>query len=135
MCRACGGSGVEGMMMKGSNKSGAIEHHRRKRQVSELCRHLRAAIDILEEIAAEPDKPVERGAPSSPPPRVPPLVIPPSKLAYSVKDACALIGLSRSKIYALMASGELGSIRVGGRRLIPADAIRRLFEEVPPGDD
>ena len=103
--------------MKGSAKSGAIEHYPRKRQVSELCRHLRAAIDILEEIASEPDKPVERGAPSSPPPHVPPLVIPPSKLAYSVKDVCALIGLSRSKIYALMASGELGSIRVARRQL------------------
>lgn len=118
-------------MMKGPSKSGAIEHYRRKRQVSELSRHLRAAIDILEEIASEPDKPVERAAPSSASPHVLPPVIPASKLAYSVKDACALTGLSRSKIYALMASGELGSIRVGGRRLIPMDAIRRLFEEAP----
>lgn len=122
-------------MIKVSSKLGAIENHRRKRQVSEFCRHLRAAIDILEEIASEPDTSVQRAAPSSPPPRVPPPVIPPSKLAYSVKDACALTGLSRSKIYALMASSELGSIRVGGRRLIPVDAIRRLFEGTPPGEE
>jgi hypothetical protein len=48
-------------------------------------------------------------------------------LAYRVNDAVKISGLSRSSIYKLIAEGELRSILVAGRRLIPADALRSLL--------
>lgn len=52
----------------------------------------------------------------------------PPKLCYSVKEACTVTPWGRSTLYQLMASGRLRSVRVGGRRLIPADALRALVE-------
>ena len=49
------------------------------------------------------------------------------RIAYSVAEACGLIGISRSKLYQLIASGELGSKKIGRRRLIPAKDLDRLF--------
>jgi excisionase family DNA binding protein len=37
-------------------------------------------------------------------------------------------GLSRSSLYVLIAEQKLKSIKVGGRRLIPAAALRDLLE-------
>jgi excisionase family DNA binding protein len=39
-------------------------------------------------------------------------------------EAAELIGLGRSKVYALLASGELPSVRIGGSVRIPLDALR-----------
>jgi excisionase family DNA binding protein len=41
-----------------------------------------------------------------------------------------MVGLSRSRIYQLIGSGELRSIKVGRRRLVPMSAISELL-----GDD
>ncbi len=40
----------------------------------------------------------------------------------------ALGGISRSKIYELLRSGELGSVKIGSRRLIPATAIYEFIQ-------
>jgi excisionase family DNA binding protein len=48
-------------------------------------------------------------------------------LAYRVNDAVKVSGLSRNSIYKLIAKGELRSVLVAGRRLIPADALRELL--------
>lgn len=62
---------------------------------------------------------------SSPPPD--PSSIP-ARLAYPVTEACSLLGdISRKSIYDLMASGELRSVYIAGRRLIPAGAIEELI--------
>lgn len=50
------------------------------------------------------------------------------KLAYSVDEAIEATTVGRSKLYELMASGELESVQVGRRRLIPADALRRFMD-------
>ncbi len=50
------------------------------------------------------------------------------RLAFTVKDAVDAIGLSRSKLYAMMKEGTLRSVLVGGRRLIPVDALRALVD-------
>jgi excisionase family DNA binding protein len=47
--------------------------------------------------------------------------------AYSVKDFCKAFGLSRSTAYNLMADGRLRTVRIAGRRLIPADAAESLL--------
>jgi excisionase family DNA binding protein len=40
------------------------------------------------------------------------------RLAYSVAEAAAVSNLSRSKLYELLGSGELHSVKIAGRRLI-----------------
>jgi excisionase family DNA binding protein len=49
--------------------------------------------------------------------------------AYRVQDFCKYYGLSRSTVYLLMAKGKLRSVRVAGRRLIPADAAEALIRQ------
>jgi excisionase family DNA binding protein len=47
--------------------------------------------------------------------------------AYTVKAAQQLLMLSRSTIYKLIKSRTLSSVKVGGRRLIPHDALEALI--------
>ena len=48
-------------------------------------------------------------------------------LAYRVEDACRVIGIGRTSLYALIGAGTLTPIRVAGRTLIPADQLRALI--------
>ncbi len=48
---------------------------------------------------------------------------PDQKLAFTPYDCRAMLSLGRDKVYALIHSGELGSIRVGRRLLVPREAI------------
>ena len=52
---------------------------------------------------------------------------PDTVLAYRINDAAKVAGFSRSSLYALIGEGKLRSVRVAGRRLIPADALRDLL--------
>jgi excisionase family DNA binding protein len=45
------------------------------------------------------------------------------KLLYAVNEAATATGIGRSKLYELMASGAIESVKVGKRRLIPAEAL------------
>ena len=45
------------------------------------------------------------------------------KLLYGIEEATHATGIGRSKLYELMAAGELESIKCGKRRLIPADSL------------
>lgn len=47
--------------------------------------------------------------------------------AYRVQDFCRAFGISRSTVYNLMADGRLQTVRIAGRRLIPADAAEALL--------
>jgi len=46
------------------------------------------------------------------------------KLLLKPTEAADLIGVGRSKMYALLAAGELPSVRVGGSVRVPATALR-----------
>lgn len=55
----------------------------------------------------------------------------------SIATAGHLLGVSRSTIWRMIRRGELPSLRQGGRRLVPADAlhrgsIRTRSNSVPP---
>lgn len=50
------------------------------------------------------------------------------KLCYTPTEAAALLGVGRTKVYELMASGQLASIRIGRARRIPATALRTFVE-------
>jgi len=56
---------------------------------------------------------------NNPPPDNPPL-------AYRVDDFCRLIGICRTNVYGLMKAGQLRTVLIGGRRLIPASEAGRL---------
>jgi excisionase family DNA binding protein len=47
--------------------------------------------------------------------------------AVSVEDAARRLGISPRGVARLVAGGELSSLRVGRRRLIPVQAIDRLL--------
>ena len=51
------------------------------------------------------------------------------RLFWSIKETAHKLGVSRSTVYRLLYTGELYSIKVGGSRRIPVDAILSLFED------
>jgi excisionase family DNA binding protein len=44
-------------------------------------------------------------------------------LLITVDEAARLLGVSRSKLYPLLSAGEIESIKFGGHRRIPRDAV------------
>jgi excisionase family DNA binding protein len=50
------------------------------------------------------------------------------RLAYTVTEFCQAARISRSTVYALMSSGKLRTVRVGGRRMVPVESARALFQ-------
>lgn len=51
----------------------------------------------------------------------------PPKIGYSIREASAATSLSKSSLYNYLASGRLRAVRVGGRTIIPADALLALI--------
>lgn len=51
----------------------------------------------------------------------------PKRLAYSPAEAAALLGCARSSIYQSLRRGDVRSVLLGGRRLIPAAELTRLL--------
>jgi excisionase family DNA binding protein len=49
----------------------------------------------------------------------------------SVSLACRILGLSRTSLYALMASGRIRSVTIGRRRLVPLEAIDEFVASLP----
>lgn len=49
---------------------------------------------------------------------------------HAVAAAAERIGMSRSRLYELFAAGELRSVKVGRRRLIPESAIAEYIARV-----
>ena len=50
---------------------------------------------------------------------------PVEKILYTPTEAAEALGISRSTIYVLMASGDVPSVRIGACRRVPVDALRR----------
>lgn len=48
------------------------------------------------------------------------------KLLLSPEEAAEVLGITRSTIYDLIRMRVLTSVKIGRRRLVPADACRRL---------
>ena len=48
--------------------------------------------------------------------------------AYRVNEFCDAYGISRTSTYEMIKSGELSSVKVAGRRLIPADVAEALLK-------
>jgi excisionase family DNA binding protein len=52
----------------------------------------------------------------------------PSALAYSIPNAAARIGISRSNLYELIRAGEIPIIKVGARSLVGDHDLRAFLE-------
>ena len=51
----------------------------------------------------------------------------PPKIGYSIREACRASSLGRTTIYNHIAAGRLRAVRVGGRTIIPAEALHALI--------
>lgn len=56
-----------------------------------------------------------------------------TKLLLTVPEAAAALGISRSKLYQLIAAGTVRSVRIDGSRRVPVESlttyIHQLMEE------
>lgn len=50
------------------------------------------------------------------------------KLTATVKEACEITGLGKTKLYDLMNAGAIRTTTVGRRRLVSMDSLRALLE-------
>lgn len=50
------------------------------------------------------------------------------KLAYSIKETAAVLGVGRTSIYAMVGDGRLETFKVGRRTLIKVESIRRFVD-------
>ena len=55
------------------------------------------------------------------------VVEPIQPIAFTIPDAVAYSGLSRSRLYNLIKDGSLESLQIGGRRMIRRDSLDALF--------
>jgi len=51
-----------------------------------------------------------------------------SPISVRVKQACEIIGIGRSKLYQLIASGEIETIKIGCATLIPISSLHQFIE-------
>jgi len=57
------------------------------------------------------------------------------KLLFSVLDVVEVTDLSRSTVYEYLATGQLASVKVGARRLVPAAALDAFIDYARTQDD
>lgn len=55
------------------------------------------------------------------------------RLTMTVDEAAAALGISRNLAYELVERGELPSVRLGRRLVVPKRALERLLEVEPAG--
>lgn len=53
-----------------------------------------------------------------------------AKLLYTPREAADLLGISRSTLYVLLASEQIGSVHIGASRRITADALRNYVAQL-----
>ncbi len=53
------------------------------------------------------------------------------KLLLTPTEAADVLGIGRSKVYELLQTGQLHSVRIGTCRRIPADALHDLVAALP----
>jgi len=56
----------------------------------------------------------------------------PERLTYTVDQAGRLLGISRNSAYQRVADGQIPTIRMGRRLLVPKTALDRLLETAAP---
>lgn len=49
------------------------------------------------------------------------------KISATVKEACEMTGLGKTKLYELMNENRIETITIGRRRLVKVESLRALF--------
>jgi excisionase family DNA binding protein len=52
------------------------------------------------------------------------------KLLLTPEETAQVLSIGRSKVYELMSCGNLPSVRIGGSRRVPVDALNRFIESL-----
>lgn len=53
----------------------------------------------------------------------------PEPLANAIPDVCRRLGIGRSTVYELIGAGQIKTIKIGQRTLIPESELRRFVAE------
>lgn len=56
-----------------------------------------------------------------------------NKLLLTTAEAAAALGIGRSKVYELLRTGDLPSVRIGTCRRIPADSLTTFLTSLRAG--
>ncbi len=111
--------------MRGMGDFQRAQMKHRDARVSAMAQHLRAAVDLWEEIQLYPFKKEEPSEPPPAPPAPPPVIaLPSEKLAYGIKDAASALGIGRTTIWRAIKEGKLPAVKVGNRTLIRTEALQ-----------
>ncbi len=62
-------------------------------------------------------------------PRAPSEPVPLKRIGYRVNDFCLVTGIGRTSLYDLINSGKIRTVRIAGRRIIPAGEAERIMAE------
>ena len=57
-------------------------------------------------------------------------VIRPERLLYSVREVAELLSLGRVKVYELLATGKIESVKLDGSRRIPRDSLEAYIDRL-----
>lgn len=52
-------------------------------------------------------------------------------LSVRIKEACRLTGIGRSKLYELIAAGDIEIVKVGAITLVPISSLKGLLQKSP----
>jgi excisionase family DNA binding protein len=53
-----------------------------------------------------------------------------SKLAYGAEEAFKMLSIGRTQGFELLRSGEIQSVKIGRRRLVPAESLRSYLKRL-----
>lgn len=53
----------------------------------------------------------------------------PPAITVRIKEACRITGIGRSKLYELIAQGEIEIVKVGAMTLVPVAGLERFIEK------
>lgn len=55
-------------------------------------------------------------------------------LILKIEEAARVLGIGRTTAYAAVKSGDIPTVRIGGRRFIPKPALMRMLEQANRAD-
>lgn len=57
-----------------------------------------------------------------------------SPYALSIVEACQFSGIGRTRLYAAISAGELKTLKIGARRLVPVAELKRWLKSFETGE-
>lgn len=102
-------------------------------RLGELFHHVRQAVNILEDIVANPPATAEppSRAEQNRPQTATPTALASDKLVYSIKDVVKLANVSRTMLYKEISEGRLRAVKRGKRTLVIAADLRDWIAKWP----